>query len=29
MNIAMNGLVKEGWEFSGMTPDEIVMRRRR
>ena len=29
MNIAMNGLVKEGWEFSGMTSDEIVMRRRR
>jgi hypothetical protein len=29
MNIAMNGLVKEGWEFSGMTSDELVMRRRR
>ena len=29
MNIAMNGLVKEGWEFLGMTSDEIVMRRRR
>lgn len=29
MNIAMNGLVKEGWEFSGITSDEIVMRRRR
>jgi hypothetical protein len=27
MNIALNGLVKEGWEFAGMTPDEIVMRR--
>jgi hypothetical protein len=27
MNTAMNGLVKEGWEFAGMTPDEIVMRR--
>jgi hypothetical protein len=29
MNVAMNGLVKEGWEFSGMTTDELVMRRRR
>ncbi len=27
LNIAMNGLVKEGWEFVGMNPDEIVMRR--
>ncbi len=27
MNAAMNGLVKEGWEFAGMSPDEIVMRR--
>lgn len=27
LNIAMNGLVKEGWEFAGMNPDEIVMRR--
>jgi hypothetical protein len=27
MNAAMNGLVKEGWEFAGMTSDEIVMRR--
>jgi len=27
MNCAMNGLVKEGWEFAGMTSDEIVMRR--
>jgi hypothetical protein len=27
LNTAMNGLVKEGWEFAGMTPDEIVMRR--
>ncbi len=27
MNAAMNGLVKEGWEFAGMTPDDIVMRR--
>ena len=29
MNVAMNGLVKEGWEFAGMTPDDIVMKRRR
>jgi hypothetical protein len=27
MNIVMNGLTKEGWEFSGITTDEIVMRR--
>jgi hypothetical protein len=27
MNIAMNGLTKEGWEFAGMTHDEIVMKR--
>jgi hypothetical protein len=27
MNVAMNGLVKEGWEFAGMSSDEIVMRR--
>ncbi len=27
LNAAMNGLVKEGWEFAGMTSDEIVMRR--
>ncbi len=27
LNAAMNGLVKEGWEFAGMNPDEIVMRR--
>ncbi|GDY22795.1 hypothetical protein LBMAG56_41420 [Verrucomicrobiota bacterium] len=27
MNTAMNGLVKEGWEFAGMTPDDIIMRR--
>jgi hypothetical protein len=27
MNAAMNGLVKEGWEFAGMSSDEIVMRR--
>jgi hypothetical protein len=29
MNTAMNGLSKDGWEFAGMTPDEIVMRRAR
>jgi hypothetical protein len=27
MNMAMNGLVKEGYEFAGMTTDEIVMKR--
>lgn len=27
MNIAMNGLVKEGYEFAGMTDDQIIMRR--
>jgi hypothetical protein len=27
MNLAMNGLTKEGYEFAGMTSDEIVMRR--
>ena len=27
MNIVMNGLSKEGWEFAGMTPDDIVMKR--
>jgi len=27
MNTVMNGLVKEGWEFAGMTSDEIVMKR--
>lgn len=27
LNVAMNGLVKEGWEFAGMTTDDIVMRR--
>ena len=27
MNAAMNGLSKDGWEFAGMTPDEIVMKR--
>ena len=27
MNIAMNAVAKEGFEFAGMTNDEIVMRR--
>jgi len=27
MNVAMNGLSKEGFEFAGMTSDEIVMKR--
>jgi hypothetical protein len=27
MNIVMNGLTKDGWEFAGMTNDEIVMKR--
>jgi hypothetical protein len=27
MNLAMNGLVKEGYEFAGMNTDEIVMKR--
>ena len=27
MNVAMNGLVKEGYEFAGMSSDEIVMRK--
>lgn len=27
MNLAMNGLTKEGYEFAGMTSDEIVMKR--
>jgi hypothetical protein len=27
MNIVMNALAKEGYEFAGMTSDEIVMRR--
>jgi hypothetical protein len=29
MNVAMNGLTKEGYEFAGMDSDEIVMRRAR
>jgi hypothetical protein len=29
MNLAMNGLTKEGYEFVGMTSDEIVMKRSR
>jgi hypothetical protein len=28
MNIAMNAVAKEGYEFAGMTNDEIIMRRR-
>lgn len=27
MNAAMNGLTKEGFEFAGMTSDEIVMKK--
>jgi hypothetical protein len=27
MNLAMNGLTKEGYEFAGMSSDEIVMKR--
>lgn len=27
MNIAMNAVAHEGYEFAGMTPDEIVMKR--
>ena len=27
MNIAMNALAKEGYEFAGMSSDEIVMKR--
>jgi hypothetical protein len=27
MNVVMNGLSKEGYEFAGMTTDEIVMKR--
>ena len=27
MNVVMNGLTKEGWEFAGMTQDEIIMKR--
>jgi len=27
MNIAMNAVAKEGFEFAGMTSDEIVMKR--
>jgi len=27
MNTAMNGLSKNGYEFAGMTPDEVVMKR--
>jgi hypothetical protein len=27
MNVAMNAVAKEGYEFAGMTSDEIVMKR--
>ena len=27
MNLVINGLTKEGYEFAGMTSDEIVMKR--
>jgi hypothetical protein len=27
MNLAMNGLTKEGYEFAGISSDEIVMKR--
>ena len=27
MNVAMNGLIKEGYEFAGMADDDIVMKR--
>jgi hypothetical protein len=27
MNIAMNAVAKEGYEFAGMTTDEVVMKR--
>jgi len=27
MNLVMNGLAKEGYEFAGMSSDEIVMKR--
>ena len=27
MNVVVNALAKEGYEFAGMTPDEILMKR--
>jgi hypothetical protein len=27
MNIVMNGLARQGWELSAMTPDDYVMKR--
>jgi hypothetical protein len=27
MNIAMNALAKEGYEFAGMSSDDIIMKR--
>jgi hypothetical protein len=29
MNVVMNGMAGHGWEFSGMTSDDIVMRRQK
>lgn len=28
MNVAMNGLAKEGYEVAAMTEDDLLMRRR-
>jgi hypothetical protein len=27
LNVVMNGLAKEGYEFAGMAPDETIMKR--
>ncbi len=27
LNLAMNGLTKDGFEFAGITPDDIIMKR--
>ena len=27
LNVVMNGMAQHGWEFAGMTSDDIVMRR--
>jgi hypothetical protein len=27
MNVVVNGLARQGWEVSAMTPDDIIMRR--
>ncbi|MFA6546880.1 MAG: hypothetical protein WCS99_20860 [Limisphaerales bacterium] len=29
LNLAMNGLTKDGFEFAGITPDDIIMKRAR